>query len=1316
MGEPFARPNEGFRFKMGGMKTNAVPDSLPPDKYPILVNVRSVTGSSLQTRPGQVLKFATGGNPVTDMRAYSALSTDNLPRILARDSIDRIYLDNGTLVGTLAGGGASPGATLIPFRPNQSPNPYMYIANGSDFQKFSAPAANVVTAQKVGIKEPQESPEVCPDSFNFTEFTNLAAQWTQTGTAGALTDVSRSADTAVAIFQDPASVSPSTSVRYSVQVTSTPAGGGGVVYDDWTAGLAHPNGDLIVPSVGNPGNFIFQALVDPGAVNQNPHSGAIEPVWPQSFGGVVGDGSQGLVWQNTGLTGVSAGGGSGGSSIQYQTGETVSLVSTAGGSFVCVVQDVPPPIAVTGLLVASIYYYSGSTGRCVVVPTLLQGADTESSIFIDQMISSLRRGALVKIGTEVCMVLCAVLGPSGTISIEVSTTSTHSAGEAFTGVPCIVVAGIDSTVVGQVLTAAAINSACTTGIATVTQTLTINPFTALMSPALVEPQQNDYVHISMNISDLTHLTEAKILIDIDDGSFTKNYYYYTFRPQDLVLAISNTQTQLATAQIVAQRNLIDNMGLGLGDDRQFMTRLGDDGPIERPLPLSGTDTFSSGQTSAGVSQWSEIIFPIAAFTRVGNDETRTLAQMKYVQILLNLSGNVTLKFGSLWVGGGGQSDVGDIGAPYMYRVRPRSSVTGAKGNPSPATRYGVNPRRQQVVITLPSAAYDSQIDEWDIFRYGGTVTSWRYVGSTPSSNATFVDNYFDDAVGRGDALEFDNHQPWPSVGLPNNSTATSVTGTTAIVTSTDTTILSYLPGTLVQLGGRDVYTLRSRPTLISGSSYLLQFNENANTGTSIPFRIDEPIVANQMLPYMWGPDADGTMFAVGDQLRPGTLSFSKNYSPDSAPDSYNQEITTPTEPLLGGEVVDGLSFVASSEHWWALIPGSNKPGQRYTARQEPLSRGLAAPWGVCTDGRSIFWWAKDGIQSSQFGSLTDADLYNLFPHEGVLGVAVTYAGTTIQPPDYSRAGTFRLVYSNGYIYAIYQDSSAVYHCLILDMKNMAWSLDVYTPSIACAYHPEQQAGTLQTSTLRYDELLYGTSDGRVATQTVNTNDLGGTIACVAACPEFDGGDIRAPKQWGDLFLDCVPNAIAGVIANPLSIGASMATPTTVVSGISRSRNPISVGGVVVSDFLGLLLTWTDDFTQQSNPTQINIWQPSFTIQPARTIGYKTFGSSFNLKQPGHIGAIDIPIVSTVDVTLTITTYDGMSPDPIVIPSTGGVFKKLYFRPTANKGDLFIFAFTSTASFQIFLDDMEIYVGEWGRTGEYSIHKDLGQKVVNYAAV
>jgi hypothetical protein len=1223
MGEAFNRVAEGFRFNQG-MKLNATPDSLPPNKSPLLVNVRRITDSSMQSRPGQSLKFATGpARIITDLRAYAALGTDNLPRVLARDVADAVWLDNGTLAGTLAGGGVSAGAVMLPFRPNQSPNPYMYVANGYDYQKFSAPVANVVTMRKVGIAEPQLPPDAVPQVFLLNDFSRVAANWTQAGTAGAPTDQTRVIDTAIAIFGDPTG-GPigSLSQRVSVQVATT---------------------------------------------------------------------------------------------VQYQVGEELVISQSSGGPVTVAVLDVLPPVNNgTAVKINGIFAYGGN--RVVIVPsqTPVNAAvpefdgpnPTAGSVFSEDLIASLRRGALIKFSSnnEIALVLNVTKGPAGTVAIEVSTPNSHFVNETITGIPAIVVSGVNSTIVGQAIAAASVRTAITTGLGTLTQTLVNNPFNQQMSVigsgiAVVggTPQTNDYLHFSIKLDDLSDMTYLRLQIDVGDGSFTQNYYYYEVRPSDLTPALGDltlltpgTQTQLAAAQAVAQRALIEQ-------------QIAEANPS---LPHSIV-TNPGTQTSSGVNQWTEVLVPISSLTRVGDDQTRSLANATKVQVLFLASGALTAEVGGFYVGGGGAPDVGDAGAPYMYRVRPRDSRTGAVGNPSPATRYGVSPRRQTVQVTLPNPAYDAQIDTWDIFRYGGSVTSWRYVGSTPSTNTTFADNYADDAVGVGAVLDFDNFEPWPTVDVPFAATASSVVGNIALVTvPTPGNVLRFLPGTLVQLGGQNVYTLWARPVLFSGTTYLFQFVENLDTGTNIPVSIYEPIVGNQKLPYMWGPDANGTVFAVGDPLRPGTVSTSKNYAPDSAPDQYNWEITPPSEPLLGGEVLDGVSYVASTERWWAMIfQPSASVSSRYAIVQQPVSRGLAAPYGKCNDGTQIFFWAKDGIVSTAKGSLTDADLYNLFPHEGVAGVAVSYAGTTIQPPDYSRSGTFRLSHANGFLYAIYQDATGTYRSLTYDIKRDSWVVDTYTPAVSAMSHPEQQAGTLLTSTSRYDEVLMGTVDGHVAAQRAQTNDLGGAIACVVACAEFDGGDARAPKQWGDFFVDLTPAASAGVTVKPMSLGVQAVAPATIASSAARIRTPASVGGLVVSDFMGLLLTWTDDYTVQSAPTQLHSWAPSFSIQPARTIGIAAWGADFELHGYGHLRQIAVAWVSTASITLTITTYDGQSPAPIIIPSSGGQYQKQLFPLSPNKGMLYQFQASSTQPFQFFLDDWDVFSGGWGRQGPYSVSKD-----------
>jgi hypothetical protein len=1208
----FQRNREGEKFGFGGMKLNSSPDSLHPGKYPLAINVRAYSGDSLRTRPGLTLLTTTTGASaaITDLRAYTALLTDSLPRILARDTGDKVWLDNGATVGTLAGGGASPGATLIPFRPNASPTPYMYVANGSDYQKFSAPdGSNVVNMLKVGIAEPQISPEA---GIVNTVQSNVSGPigYNNAGTAGAASNSARVSDTVGVVFADPA-VGGGANAPYSIQVATT---------------------------------------------------------------------------------------------VAYQRMMTVTI----NGHF-ALVTDVFPSLPVA-LTLSGIFYFTGTTGRCVLAINTLTGQGGNDSIYNPLLLASLRRGAIIKIAAEYVLVLSVSVGPDGSFAVETSTTSTHTIADTITIIPAIqVIELIAAPAPGNAIADPATPKtyAVTAGVGTeTTSNGLVNLFVSPGGGPGAIFQENDYISMGFRVDIPSNVTEFKLLFDVDDGSFTKNFYYYTVRASDIASAIANAVTQLAIAQTVTQRALVD----------------------EENAISSGNQgtTFSGAQAATGANQWGQIVFSIRELTRVGSDETKSLLTFTAFQVLWNVSGNVTVVQDNFFtVFGGFQPDVGDVGAPYLYRVRPRSKITGAVGNPSPATRYGVSPRRQSVVIDLPSAAYDAQIDTWDIERYGGTVTSWRYVGSTTSSASFFTDNFDDSAVGAGDALEFDNFEPWPVVDVPNNGTVSIVNGTVAIASSADTDMAKYLPGTLVQLGGLNVYTLRARPVFITGTTYRLEFLENAGVGASVSYNIQEPLIANKMLPYMWGPDVNGTVFAVGDPLNPGKLYFSKNNAPDSAPDSYNIEITQPSEPLLGGQVVDGLSLVGSSERWWALYPQPDNPAQRYNYVEQPVTRGIAAPYGHCTDGKQIFFWAKDGIYGTSQGSLTDDDLYNLFPHEGVPGVNVIYNLITIYAPDYAKAAKFRLEYSNGYLYAIYIGASdGFYHTLTLDLRRMAWSEDRWGGGgetaavlISAAYHVEQPPAS---SGVRNSVLLFagrsggGGSKGTIYAQADITNDNVTPITSYLATREFDGGDIRAPKQWGDFFLDCVP--VSSLNVTPMSLGASAVGAITIPTSATRVRSPVSAGGLVVSDFMGLFILWTDDFSIKTSPTQLIAWQLSYDIQPARTIGWTTFGASFGLQGFGHIQQIAIAWVSTAAITLTITTFDGQSPQAITIPSSGGAYKKQLFPLTANKGQLFVFAAASSAPFQIFSDDCELHIGAWSRNEPYKIFKSFGGAEISGAVI
>lgn len=1302
MAQDFQRP-PGVSFSFGGMNCTTVADKLPPDKYTFAQNVRGYSDKSIRVRPGYdpVINTMTG-QAVQALRAYSTVGTDNNPRYLMKIGAN-IYLDTGAAVD--GGYATGLGASLIPYRPNESPQSWMYAGDANQYRKLSAPDAvtGAVTASKVGIVEPQ----VPVDAAIFESFfTPLATStpghtinYTHGGTASGITDTPKVTDSVVAVFQDPA--------------------------------LA--------------GGALNEYIIQTASSTQ-----------------------------------------------QYQKNEFISIGTPDIDCYQ--VKDVFIPLF-SPISITSIYYYAGSTGRCVIVPSNI-GQDTydgSGTIYEQTILSGLRRGSLITLGgTETCMVLGVTIGPQGSICFEVSTNNTHTSGETVTGQKAIRVlqsSAYNGTTpipptAGTAISAHFAEFSVTTGVGFIQSPVGLaNPF----AYNNIAYQDGDYIHLSILAQFINNVNEIKVLFDVGDGSFTQNFYYYSIRPADIAAGVANDSTQLGSAQITAQRSLIDEES-----------------------SLHG-QVASSVQTAAGDNQWSDVIWPISSMIRVGNDQTLSLLNMNSYQILVNVEADTNIGFHTVDIFGGFATDIGDAGAPYQYIVRPRSSLTGAKGNPSPPMRYGVYPRRELVKVVLPTSYPDPQMDTWDIFRFGGPLDGYVYLGSVPLAAGQYMDQYADEVIESNDRADYDNFEPWPTVDFPFNATASQLNGSTAVVTVPTAQIpnvLRYLPGNDVTIG-QQVYTLWTRPTLISGNNVLFQFVENAGSGTSQALSIYEPTMANQTLPYLWGPsEQGGNIFGCGDTLRPGFVYFCKNFDPDSAPDSYSIELSPPSEPLLGGELLNGNSYVASTTKWWFLRPSLGGTNQ-FTPLEVPVGRGLAAPYGHDTDGKLIYFVAKDGIYATAGGpgeSLTDEDLYVLFPHEGVAGQNYVYNGNILYAPDYARSETFRLAYCNSYLFFDYQDTTGTPRTLVYDIRHKAWSTDVSVDQPTIHYAIEQQEGSLGSEDVLYGLLVAGSASGVLSKAQDGVVDGTHPITWALGTMEFTGGDDRAPKLFGDMFLDITnvaPSSGSNTMAvTPVSFGAGISSPIVVASAGGRQQLPLGLPAGGIYEFsMGLFFSGTV-VAAPATPITLYTWQPSYIPKPETTAtragdwdncGYagakwiqgfileadtidavkqlgirnsddlvlqqvfpiqhngqseiaysfltpfvshlvryepqdgvdwrffgirwvfeltpenvttwQTQGTALGWQGYGHVYAIDLAYSATAAVTFTMT-YDGTT-QTFILPATGGVYTKLWMTPAANKGKIYSFKFQTTGQMQLWLDDMVYLVGGWGRGDAYRNYYTTG---------
>lgn len=1305
MGNPpnpqFERPKQGWRFAFGGVNLKDPPDALSPTKYASAQNVRGIAATAIRTRPGYVPGFTCGNAAITDIHSYATIETDDAPRFLARDTLSRIYLDTGNLVTTLASP-PGPGVSMIPFRPSQSPQTWMYVGGQNDYQKISAPNANNnATVFKVGIAEPQIQLEAAPMPMGY--LAAFGANWGTGGTASGLTNGNRVVDTVQSVTPDPA-----ISTRQTVGVSN------------------------------NVGYQVGMVLF---------------------FGG-------------------------------YNNAPNV------------VVQDVCPAIP-QNLTIQSIYYLNGNNGNCVIVPTQFAYSTPPEP----NQTATLRRGSIVNISggnnNEIAFVQSVVTGPQGALEITTSTNNSWTSAAVLSGLPAIVIDGYTPTISQSILSNFE-GANLTAGSGTLTLTFgSINPFAESFGSNNSFPQLDDYFHISVAASNPTVLNSLQLLFNLDGNNYTGSMMQYMVLPGTMVNVAGNTQTQIQALYSGAADSLISNIGA--------------------PGIASGP-----GFTATGNNQWSELWIPLSSMTLLGGDPTKTLATCNGIQLVWNVTGNMSVMAGSVWVGGGSQPDVGNNGASYQYQAVPGSSLTGVQGNPTSVMRYGVRPRRQAVLLTLPATGYDPQIDTWFIYRYGGSITSYRFLG-TVASNANntvqFTDDYFDDPT--GNPLVTDNTEPWPSIDVPwtataNNSTIQSYgTWLTVAAALFPNTIGRWLPGTLLNIGAGNAYTLRSRPlSSNNGAVWTFETEECAGYNNSIPsLTVYEPNVARQTLPYLWGPDAEGTIFGVGDPLRPGTISFTKSNTPDSVPTAYNIELCPPSEPLMGGALIKGLSYVASTARWWALYPSFNSPN-RYTQIEQPVGRPLVAPFGICTDSENIYFWSRDCIAltaGAGFKSLTDEDLYPLFPHGGTTGKNVVRSGVTYYAPDYSRVASFRLEFRGRFLFATYQDSTGTPRVMVLDISTGAWNQDVYTDPVTVFGRTDQQAGTISSNNnALYASLMIGDANGKVWKVQDGTGDNNSIIVSKIATFEFVGDDLRAGQLWGDQFLDYFSQI--GITAQPVYLGNNVGNATILPGGNNRQMLPISLGGGQLLNFLGLSLTWGDYYNNATtSPTMINAWQPSYIDKPETItdragdwmifgsaryvqgviIHADTFGANKSISihnadtgaliqfsggpalgQINHNGeqqiaySFPIPFIShmirdepqdmvpwrrfsmefitqptpelaqywttqwtglgikgykhipriepmysaTATVTLTITSFDGTSPAVITLPSTGGNPQRSLITLTLNKGQLYKFSATSGANFQIFDDDFLIWVGEWGRPDSMIAIKNLGSQYGDKAPI
>ncbi len=370
---------------------------------------------------------------------------------------------------------------------------------------------------------------------------------------------------------------------------------------------------------------------------------------------------------------------------------------------------------------------------------------------------------------------------------------------------------------------------------------------------------------------------------------------------------------------------------------------------------------------------------------------------------------------------------------------------------------------QDALIT-PSVSADPQVDKIDIYRQGGGLANFTYVGTNPNTATAFEDKASDLAVAANPILQYDNFEPFPSIDLPRSGTLNAASNVLTWV-SGDHFDIRWLPGTILLLGATTqiAYTAVRRPTSTTSWSFV-QNDPNIQPipdGSGLVWNIAEPALAQQPLPYLFGPtDNINFIFGVGDPLRPGTLYWCKGANLDSAPDTNQLDVTDPSEPLVNGAMSGGRGVLASIKRFWVIMPNffnaeataTGTSGSTWTLQATSITRGLFIPRCLAVSGGGTIWFrVDDGIHLSPGGlgsqSITDGDLYPLFSHEGSTPTPVVRNGKTIYPPDDSQPLKQQMSYNNGYMYFDYLGTEGNYHTLVFDEAAGGFIYDLYSTQV-----------------------------------------------------------------------------------------------------------------------------------------------------------------------------------------------------------------------------------------------------------------------------
>lgn len=1182
-------------------------DRMPAGSFPYLFNSRVIQDGIIESRPGysQYLQLTDAPNSVRVLNDPAKLFAPTGYTFIGGGGTKLYAGDPGSYTAVDTGYSGDP-LSLIPFRPDQSPESWMYVYDRTKQSKIRPDGA----VRQIGVVPPTYEPSV-----------DLGVPtWVQLNTGQATTGWALASSSSIITTSATA-----TSGNINLQVASIAniAVGQSITGTNIAAGATVV---AIFPVLVGSNSFTAVVTMSAAATGTGTSTATF------SVGGVATALSTfdrtnsstptiTLIQYNSGTSGWAC--------IQpaitqpFWMGQWMQVILNSGGGNqeTVVIREVHN--AITTTTIQAIQYDSGVSGPCSIVLT-------GSPLGLD-------RNSLIVGAGETIRVLAVIQSPNGTVySLRCSTTGTHTAGEAITGVVSWYVYTAQTHAAAETITSAAISvSQPTAGSGAVNFTGAINGSVANGRP--VDPA-NDWLHISIFLQNPQYVTSVQLLLTLDatpNFSFVNpgNSYVFTVGPEQY-------------------------------------------------------------GTSASGDSWAEILVPISSGSRTGNDLTRTLANISGLSVQLNTTGACAWGF-DWWYLYGTYGPVIQPNSPigYQFQTRFRDSSTGAASVPSPLDRYSLFPLRESVIIT-PQYSTQTGVDTIDINVMGGTIPSPMYAASMANAG-TFLYTLTDLVV-----LELNQPadttllQPWTLLVPPWAGTCL-VVGTSVIWLSGDTFNTALVGNTAINING-SVYLTDGQPR----STTFLELTQDAGYIAVATFLVGSPELAGQPLPFAFGalegPFAP-IVFALGDVNNAGTVYFSNFSNADGMSDQNSLELSSPSDELVSGAVFKGLAFTGTRDDIFSIrfsylttIGASNSTSFQWAHVNAPS--GIWSRWACCACPIGVAYLGRDGLYiATDAGgvNITDGKLDSLFPHQGQPATPTVFGENIIYPVDMSQSQFLRLSYVDEALHFCYRDTQGNFLTLRYEIPDKRFLLFSYANNVSYHYMVEGIDALPSTQ-----DILMLAVDTDAVELSGGTTDNGTPINVIVLTPSGDGGDERTQK----LYVDAMTQA-DGVGTISMALTYNNATSFSPVSTFSVTgpliqalTNIASLSNLALYRNVGCKYAWTGG----PGGPRIYSFEPSGFIQPYLSTFFVTQFISLSFPGWKHLRRMYPAIISNAPVLFTIKTQDDRTFGPYTIPSTGGQYRQLPQMLNCNIKDL-AFAFQLDGQgvpFAIFPGDFVIEIKEW----------------------